>query len=135
MTLRQRYEGLQSVLQACGKDGCLFLSVLSIAEQYLDKPIDLIDAIRQCRSKGLISDDFFTDTVGVLELLTKKQWTKREVENLPPILAEDEYTVAKWFNQRTGFTHFRRRGWDSLTNSVTVKEGAVQSYYIYTALD
>ena len=138
MTVKERYEGLQIELLAIYKDGCHFLTLCSIADEYrYDNGlpyIDLIDAIRICQKRGLISDDFYVNDDGtkVLSLLTDgKKWTRRDVVNLPTI-NDNDYTEAVYFNSRTQFKHFRRRYFDTLRDSVTVKEGSIIQYRIYT---
>jgi hypothetical protein len=44
--------------------------------------------------------------------------------------------VAEWYNKRTGKTHFTLEypeKWNSLADSVTVREGAIRSYRPYRA--
>lgn len=138
MTTIQRYEGIQSVLKRCGNDGCHFLTLLSIAEQYrnlhMNKPeIDLIYAIRICRSKNWISPDFYVNNDGtpILEFFTCKKWTRKEVDKLP-VIGDNDYTEAIYYNPSTQLHHYRRRGYDTLEYSKTVTEGSVEKYYIYT---
>lgn len=78
------------------------------------------------------SDFYVKDAFAILNYYTNKKWVRRSVTELPKEIKDNEYTEAVWFNKRTSFTHFRRRGFDTLQNSVTVKEGKIQSYYIYT---
>ena len=110
----------------------------SIADEYRADHglpyIDLIWAIRTCRSRGLIDDEFYVkdDGTRVLKLLTDGQkWSRKDVAKLGKV-GDNDYTEAEWFNPRTGFTHFRRRYVDTLRDSVTVKEGYVKQYRIYT---
>lgn len=112
----------------------MFLSLLSIAEEYTNKQIDLIDAIRTCQSKGWLRDDFYVkDSPRILQFYTGKEWSRKSVSSLPKVIADNEYTVQIVYNRRTGFTHYKRRYFDTLHDSVTVKEGIIQGYYIYTA--
>jgi hypothetical protein len=138
MVVKERYEGLQTLALSLHKDGCHFLTLCSIADEYrYDNGlefIDLITAIRLCQSKGLIDDEFYVKDDGckVLKLLTAgKKWTRKDVETLPPI-GDNDYTEAIYFNPRTQFHHYRRRYFDTLDHSVTVEEGYVESYRIYT---
>ena len=133
MTVKERYQGLQTLALSLHKDGCHFLTLCSIAEEASGKSIDLIWAIRVCMSRGLLKSDFYVndDGTGVLKLLTGKKWTRKDVEKLG-VIGDNDYTEAEWFNPRTGFTHFRRRYFDTLDDSVTVKEGFIKRYRIYT---
>lgn len=134
MTVRQRYEGLQTICKELNESGCLFLSVLSIAEEATGKEIDLINAIRISQSKGWLSYDFeVKDSLAILRHFTHHEWTRSEkLKKLPATIKDNEYTVAIYYNKNTSFTHFRRRGFDTLTNSVTVRDGVIIGYYIFT---
>lgn len=138
MTVKERYDGLQTLFLAAHQGACHFLTLCSIADEYRhdhDMPyVDLIWAIRVCRSRQLIDDEFYVldDGTNVLKLLTNgKKWTRKDVEKLGEI-RDNDYTEAEWFNPRTGYTHFRRRYVDTLRDSVTVKEGYIKKYRVYT---
>lgn len=132
-TKYSRYSGIQTVFKKAGESGCLFLSLLSIVEDYTRLPVDFIHAYNKCIGMGIIDEDFYCqDQEKMLETFTGKKWKKTVVKELPSIVPLEMYTVAKWYNERTKFTHFRRRGWDTLNNSVTVKEGKIVEYYCYT---
>ena len=141
MTVKERYEGLQTLFLQAHTDGCHFLTLCSIADEYrynhnMDY-IDIIWAIRICTSKGLLKNDFYVNDDGtkILSLLTNgKKWTRNDVVSLPPI-GYNDYTEAVYYNPRTHFKHFRRRYFDTLSDSVTVKEGQIIQYRIYTVED
>ena len=146
MELRNKYIGLQSKMKDSAKGfsqlgdyGCLFLCLCSIAEEYNHdsrngKDFDIMTFWLACRSKGLIGDEFFCkDQERMLELATGVKWRKRAVRGLPEVVKWNEYTVEKWYNPRTKYTHFKRRWGDTLTSSVTVKEGNIKEYYVYEA--
>lgn len=136
MNVKNRYEGIQTVMKNAGESACLFLSLLSIAEYHRGTPVDFIVAYNKCVEKGLIEKDFFcNDQEKILETFTGAKWKKTVLKELPDPVPENMYTVEKWFNERTGFTHFKRRGWDTLESSVTVKEGSILEYYCYTVKD
>lgn len=83
-------------------------------------------------SKGWLRDDFLVKNApAILKHYTNKKWTKKSVSELPHI-GDNDYTVVVYYNSRTGYTHFRRRYFDTLVSSVTVQEGVIQGYYIYT---
>lgn len=132
-TKYSRYSGIQTVFKNAGESGCLFLSLLSIAEEYTRLPIDFIFAYNKCLDFGLIDTDFYCkDQEKILNIFTGKVWKKTVEKELPNPVPQNMYTVAKWYNKRTKFTHFRRRGFDTLNNSVTVNEGKIIEYYCYT---
>lgn len=131
--VRDRYEGFQDVCKALGESGCHFLTLCSIAEEHLKEPIDFVGLVQVCRSKKWITKDFFVDNDGtpILEYLTGLKWTRKEVVNLP-VINDNDYTEAIYYNPRTKFHHYRRRYFDVKENSVTVAEGHIEKYYIYT---
>lgn len=133
MDVKERYNGIQTVFEKAGESGCLFLSLISIAEEYTGLPVDFIVAYRKCIELGLIEKDFYClDQSKILETFTGSKWKKTILKELPNPVPESMYTVEKWFNKRTGFTHFKRRGFDTLESSVTVKEGYIKEYYCYS---
>lgn len=141
IVIRKRYEGIQTILKACGDEGCHFLTLCTIADEWRHEHnlpfIDLIGTIRLLQSKELMTSDFFINDDGtkVLSLLTDgKKWTRKDVEKLPPI-GDNDYTEAIYFNPRTQLRHYRRRYMDTLKYSVTVEEGYIESYRIYTVHD
>lgn len=134
MNVKERYNGMQTVFEKAGESACLFLSLLSIAEEYTGLPVDFIVAYRKCIELGLIEKDFFcNDQEKILYTFTGKKWKKNVAKELPNPLPGNVFTVEKWHNPRTGFTHFRRRSFDTLESSVTVKEGYIKEYYCYAA--
>lgn len=131
--VRNRYEGIQTVLRKCGESGCLFLSILSIAEEVAGVSFDLINTIHICLQKRWITSDFeCLDSLAILNYLTGKIWIRREVPELLAPVRDNEYTVANYYNPRTGIIHRRRRPYDTLKASVTVRDGYIKSYYIYS---
>ena len=132
MNAKERYEGIQTVFENAGENACLFLSLLSIAEEYTGLPVDFIVAYRKCIDLGFIEKDFFcNDQEKILYTFTGKKWKKTVTKELPNPVPYEMFTIEKWYNPRTDFTHFKRRGWDTLKSSVTVKEGYIKEYYCY----
>jgi hypothetical protein len=138
MTVKERYEGLQTLALALNTDGCHFLTLCSIADEYRYDHglpyIDLIWAIRTLMSKGLIDSEFYVkdDGTNVLSILTDgKKWTRKDVDKLGTI-GDNDYTEAVWFNPNTQFRHFRRRYVDTLRDSITVRDGYIEKYRVYT---
>lgn len=125
--IKERYEGVQSFLQ----EGCLFLSLCSIAEEVNGTNVDVLHMVRVAKQHGWI-DKANNLTVagqcGLLEALTGKQWT-RTVRDVAGDVKDNEYTVQKWV--RGNYTHFKRRYVDTLVNSQTVAKGKMESVYVY----
>lgn len=131
LRVKNRYEGCQSFLS----EGCLFLALCSIAEEARQKEVDILDALYYCKDKGYIDDKNIMSVRGqeeLLEYLTGKVWSREVMSELPLVVPDEMYTIEKWQNARTGFTHFKRRYMDTLINSVTVKEGELVEYYTYS---
>ena len=134
MNVKERYNGVQTVFEKAGDYACLFLSLLSIAEEYTGLPVDFIVAYRKCIELGLIDKDFYCkNQEKMLYELTGKKWNKTIVKELPDPVPENMFTIEKWYNPRTDFTHFKRRAFDTLESSVTTREGKIVEYYCYEA--
>lgn len=131
MDVRRRYEGTQDLLKWMGTDGCYVLCLLSIAEEVLDKPLDLIDSVKALIANKAVGTDMYVfDAVQALQILTGREVTMSKETTLGYV-AENQYTVAKYYNDRTKYTHFRRRAYDTLDHSITVAEGGLVEYYVF----
>lgn len=86
-------------------------------------------------SKGWLKEDYTCEnSISILNSATEKKFSRRIVEKLPDVIKDNEFTVEKWYNPRTKYTHFKRRFVDTLKSSVTVKEGKIKEYYIYSII-
>lgn len=133
MTTFERYTGIQDVLKKCGESGCNFLCICSIAEEVNSRPVDLISAYRKAKELHCMDDDFYVhNNLRLLYGLTGKNWLRREMSNIEGVLDKNEYSIAVYFNPRTGRHHYRRRSFDTLSASVTVNEGYIEKYYVYS---
>ena len=143
--IKEKYAGLQSAakkdaaLLACmGDYACLFLCMCSIADEYNrahhnGRTVDVVALALRCHAAGYIDGEWTVkNQCAVLELATGVRWKKAIAPALPDPVPEEMYTVEKWYNKRTGYTHFRRRGYDTVENSVTVRDGARECYYTYS---
>ncbi len=145
--LREKYIGLQTKMLKSADDikqfgdySCLFLCLCSIAEEYNESHrsryrVDILADYLACRSKEYIGDEFFVkDSTAVLEYLTGQKWKREIVESLPEPVPDNMYTVERWYNQKTRYTHFRRRWGDTLVDSNTVRNGKLTNYYLFTVV-
>ena len=110
--------------------GCYFLCLCEIAERHTGQPVDIIRTAVKALEEGWIEEDFTIQRpTEILKYLTEKSWVciKSEKESKSP----DSYAIQCYKNERTGYTHFRMEDWDSLKDSVTVKEGKIDSYRIF----
>ena len=129
--MKSRYEGIQNKLWGI-REGCFFLCLCSIAEEYNRKKIDLIDTINLAFDKKLVRNDYFVnDDCKLLSLLTGKKVT-RLTSNVCGNLKDNEYSIAKYLNKEGTANHFDRRYFKVYTNSKTVRDGVLLCYYIYT---
>jgi len=138
--MTSRYEGIQNKLWGI-KEGCFFLSLLSVAEdykldnRYKDYKVDFIDILNLAWNKKWISEDYTVkNDTAILKELTGKKVTRR-IMNACGSLKPNEYSIVKYINKEKTANHFRRRYFDVYVNSKTVSEGTVVSYYIYTFND
>lgn len=143
--IREKYIGLQTKMLKAADDikqfgdySCLFLCLCSIAEEYNESHhsryrVDVLADYLACRSKGYIGEEFFVkDSPAVLEYLTGQKWKREIVDELPDTVPDNMYTVERWYNQKTRYTHFRRRWGDTITDSNTVRNGKLTNYYLFT---
>ena len=137
--MKSRYEGIQNYIMHAD-ESCFFLSLLSVAEEERERrglspvKVDFLDAVRVCMDRGWLKNDFTVlDDCAILKYLVGVKCTK-EVRDHCYALRGCQYSVAK-YGRKVGDgmrTHFRRRYFDVYTDSVTVKEGALMCYYVYT---
>ena len=118
--------GLQNtLLQDMSDYGCYFIDLCKVIEMETRKEINLIDMAYYAIQRNYMGNDFemklpakfledFLNTKVTIHYTTTKPNTR--------------YYVECWYNDRTGYTHFKLPDWDSLTDSVTVKEGYIKSY-------
>lgn len=133
MTPKERYTGIQSVFINAGESACLFFCLLSIAEEIKKEELDFIYCYNIAISRGYIDKEFYIKNhEALLQDLTGKKIKKITTKQLPKVIPDNMYSVEKWYNPRTKYTHFKRRGFDTLDKSITVKEGVISEYYLYT---
>lgn len=136
--IKARYAGIQDIIgKMMWSDCCLFLCLLEIADE-LDAKYNLLDVIHESRQKEWLSEDFTVrESTRILNLLTGKEYTRdvyspEEFQKvLDAVMPDDWFSIEKWYNGKTGFTHFRRRFCDTLRDSQTVKHGKLVEYYVY----
>jgi hypothetical protein len=128
-------EGIQDFIKKVGDEGCYALCLCKIAELYIHMYSGIAVArIEAGVKKGYIAEDMTVlDGAGFLGYMTAIEWTKEyKAPDYKPVAGD--YLVAEWFNPRTKLTHFTVEypvKWNSLKNSVTVKEGSIRSYRLY----
>ena len=130
-------DGVQDFFAAVGAEGCYALTLCKIAELATRAEGNTGAAflgIERGVKAGYIKPDMTVlDGAAFLKLLTGKEWTK-EWKDAGYVPKEGDWLAAEWFNGKTGKTHFTLEypvKWNSLGDSVTVKEGAIRSYRVY----
>lgn len=132
--MKNRLENIQSKI----KNACFVLSLQSIIEDLENCQIDIIDFINECKKNHFITNDMFVlSDVSILKHFTFSNWIKKtmsynDFQNYE--VKENEYTILKYFNPETKLNHFKRRYFDTVENSQTVKNGFIESVYIYEVL-
>ena len=130
--MTSRWQNSQRILWNMNS-ACFFLTLLSIAEEFLHEKVDLLDSARHCMNKGWMDSEYFinNDTL-ILGWLTGKKVTKQIYDgNRPlPLLKANQYSAAKY--GLNGGNHFRRRYFDVYEGSRTVEQGVLLAYYVYT---
>jgi hypothetical protein len=133
-------DGVQNKIGVIASFGCYALTLCKIAE-LSGIPVETYAAVReieQAVSAGYIKDDMTVlDGAAFLTQMTLYNWRK-EYKDAGYKPVEGDYLAAEWFNRRTGFTHFTLEypvKWNSLKDSVTVKEGFIRSYRLYRVSD
>jgi hypothetical protein len=118
-------EGIQKELENIGKYGCGFLCLchkMGIADS------ELLFYYRQALKKDLVDSECYVKDWGKLAtfLCPDGQTYRCEKSNLKDRKAA--FYIEYWYNPRTKLRHFKLKDWDSLGESVTVKEGMIESY-------
>lgn len=134
----------ESVLKSFGNYSCYFLSIMKLAEDFTGSNFDIFTIITICSSHyGANGKPWITfnwdnpnDKANfdvnhpdkVFELLTGIKWsvTKEPVTYKPK---HGELVVECWKNGNT--THFRLKDWDPIKDSITVKEGKLDSFRVF----
>ena len=94
MGSKQRYSGLQTLFGVAYNTSCLFLCMLSIAEEQTGHDIDFITAYQACLKAKAVDEQFYcVNQELILETLTGKKWTKQTVSKLPDKVPDKMYTV------------------------------------------
>lgn len=134
MTIEQ-VKNKWSGIQTCWKEGCYFFTLLTILDE-LGIQYDMHAITRFAIDNNYIkADGYVLEPLLFLKVATGKRFTMKVVQTLPDNIADNQFTIEKWYNAATGYTHFKRRFVDTLIDSLTVKNGKLSCYYIFTCED
>jgi hypothetical protein len=114
--------GCQNVLTQAGEYACYYLCLCRAACKDFN-----LDDVKALADKGLLLEDFTVQNAGdIMSYLTGQKW--KHYKAGPDFKPKgDDIVIYEWFNRTTGRNHFRMRDFDSLANSITVRDGAVIS--------
>lgn len=124
--------GIQKICKKLGESGCYLLSLIEGCSRITKKEYDPILGYQYFLERGWIDEDCFVKSP---ESIVKYYLNKNVfVIKSNVIMKEAIITIAKYYNKRTGLSHFvlctdRGKGiWDPLGNSKTVAEGSIYDY-------
>lgn len=118
---------IQRELETIGKYGCYFLSLLKIGGDGYIK--NFYEYYKVFNNLGWMDADCtILNPSKILNLLLGKNVEVVKSETLDE---NADFIVEYWFNPRTGFHHFKLPDWDPLGESVTCKEGYIESYRLF----
>jgi hypothetical protein len=115
-------QGVQHMLENAGKYACYYLCLCQLANKGYNS-----DTVEALMDKGLLQKDFTVMNAGeIFSYLTGDKWehTKEGPDYQPK---GGEFVIYEYFYDKSGYNHFRLKGWDSLENSQTVKLGKIRS--------
>lgn len=132
-------EPRQKVMEALGKTGCYFLSIIHLAEALTKERIDAVEQFLLALAQGFVKQDcFVVDPGAILSELTGVRWgMKKETAEYLPGSAELE--ILRFERQDVGVLvgHFvvgdgkGAVAWDPYGDSRTVREGKLISKRIF----
>ena len=117
--------GIQKTLENIGKYGCGFLCVchkMGIADT------ELLLYYKIALKSGFVDEDCFVNDWGRLATFLDPDGNKYRCEKSNLKDKKADFFIEYWYNPRTKLHHFKLKDWDPLGESVTVKEGMIESY-------
>jgi hypothetical protein len=132
----------QRDMEAIGKDGCYFLSIIFLAESILCQPIDAIQTYYHAINQGWMTGDcFMTRPDALLDYLTGSRFSiRKEGPNYEPQTGE---LIILRYERKEGmrtWAHFvvgdrdRKVIYDPLGSSFTVSMGYLASMRVFREL-
>lgn len=126
-------ETQNTVIKNMASDGCYFLAICELGERIAHRPVDAIEtAVVAIKSKWMTESFKVEHPETILEFITDRKFKVSCPKTKPEGCM---FYIEKWHNNRTGFDHFRLHDWDSLKNSVTVREGYIEDYRVFEEAD
>lgn len=79
----------------------------------------------------MTEDCYIQDPVKILKYLTGDNYKVERVEKLP---LHYDFAVYHYYNSATGLGHFVLPDWDPLGDSITRRNGVIDSYRVFTKI-
>ena len=121
----------QRICKTLGESGCYFFCLLKFA----NKENDAINIYKEALSLNFIDKEcYIKDPAALLKHLTNKKYCVIKQTESP---VDGDLIIARFVNNRTGLKHFvmvdknNNVIYDPLEESVTVKEGYIESYRVF----
>lgn len=118
-------EGIQKTLEKIGKYGCGFLCVchaMGVQES------ELLTIFRLCVKNNYIDEDCYVNDWAALATYLSPTGQRYRVEKSNLKDRKAAFYIEYWYNPKTKLRHFKLKDWDPLGDSLTVKEGMIESY-------
>lgn len=115
-------DGIQTLTENLGKTGCYFFCLCSVAEEYLGRKVDVLEAANEAVKRGYCTKEFYIEYPGlILEMITHKKWEVRK-DKYPFVNATDKEFVITRYERTTTMTtlaHFERENFHSIIDCYT----------------
>ena len=118
--------------------GCYFMSLLYVSRVPYSEPATLDELLKYYDTfivKGWMGPDCYVkDPCAILEYLIGKKYSVKKSTVLDP---NANIVIGRWYNPATNLHHFvvmdrdNAVVWDSLVDSLTVKNGTIESYRLF----
>lgn len=117
--------GIQKELENIGKYGCGFLCLCHV---FRISDSDILFYYHRAIEEGLIDSECYVKDWGKLANFLCPTWERFTCEKSNLADKKAVFYIEYWYNPRTKLHHFKLKDWDPLGDSVTVKEGMIESY-------
>ncbi len=118
-------QGIQSALEKIGKYGCGFLCLCRL---FGVSDSEMLTMYYLAIENNLMDEDCYVKDWGKLATFFAPDWEAYRCEKSNLKDNKAAFSIEYWYNPRTKLHHFKLKDWDPLKNSVTVKEGMIESY-------
>lgn len=118
-------KGIQSALEKIGKYGCGFLCLCKL---FGVSDSDMLTMYYLAIENNLMDEECYVKDWGKLATFLAPDWEKYRCEKSNLKDKKAAFYIEYWYNPRTKLHHFKLKDWDPLGDSVTVKEGMIESY-------